>query len=361
MRRLVVTFLIGLMIPVAVQAGPFTVGTRKQVVRLNEKIHGCVLDYTRNHFHNRRIWSEALGSDRDLYVYLPPGYDGVTKYPVMIWMHGFIQDEKDFLDLVPYFDKAIACGQMPPMIIAAPDGSVAGRPSFIHAGGFYINTRAGRFEDYVICDVWNFLNANFPIRPEPEAHILAGASMGGFGAFNLAIKHRDQFKVVVGIMPPLNLRYLDCRGRYMGDFDASCFSLAERYRPHATVGCFFHVVHIHQDRLIDPLFGRNRQEVVRALARENPVEMLDAYGVKPGDLHMFIGYGGKDEFNLDAQAESFLHVARQRGFDPKVVSDPNGRHNSETGLKFMPEFAAWLTPLLKPYAPALTLCEPRLP
>jgi esterase/lipase superfamily enzyme len=343
-------------------AGPLTVCTRRQLVKLNDQIEGCVVDLTWNHaIRSNRFWSEALGQKRDMYVYLPPGYDGTTKYPLMIWLHGMVQDEKDFLTLVPAFDKAIANGQLPPMVIAAPDGSITGRPSFIHAGSFYINSRAGRYEDYVIQDVYPYLMANFAIRPEHEAHVMAGASMGGFASFNLGIKHRDCFKIVVGIMPPLNLRYLDCKGKHMGDFDPNCWSYADRYRPHTTVGCFFHVFHVQEKHLIEPLFRGTRQSIPPQIARENPIEMLDAYGVKPNDLSMFIGYGAKDEFNIDAQVESFVHVARQRGIEPRVVVDPEGRHNSESGVKMMPEFAAWMTPLLSPYAPKLARRAPVIP
>ena len=79
------------------------------------------------------------------------------------------------------------------MIIATPDGSIRGAPSILNPGSFYLNTRAGRFEDYLIEDVWCFLVTNFSIRPERELHILAGASMGGFAAYNLGFKHSEQF------------------------------------------------------------------------------------------------------------------------------------------------------------------------
>src|SRR6202035_2451276 len=106
-----------------------------------------------------------------------------------------------------------------PFIIAAPDGSISGRASVFNGGSFFINSDAGRFEDWVATDVWNFVIQNFPIRPEREAHVIAGASMGGFGACNLGIKYRDRFHIVIGIMPALNLRYVDCHGRYFAPFD----------------------------------------------------------------------------------------------------------------------------------------------
>jgi S-formylglutathione hydrolase FrmB len=342
----------------AVQAGPLTICGKFQIVKLNAKLHGCVLDFTHNHRDDRRFYSQALECKRDMYVYLPPGFDPAQRYPLMIWLHGFLQDEKDFLDLAPLFDCAIADGSLPPMIIACPDGSIRGRPNFIDAGSFYLNSRVGRFEDYLAVDVWDFLVSNFPIRPEAEAHILAGGSMGGYSAYNHAIKYRDRYKVVAGFLPPLNWRYVDCHGRYFSDFDPDCIGWAERYRPHATIGVFFRVIKVQQKHMIDPLYGRNRQAVAQSIAAENPVEMLEIYDVKPKCLNMFIGYGGADEFNIGAQVESFLHFAKKRGIEPEVVYDPHGNHRTATGTKMLPQFAAWIKPLLKSYAPPLKLSEP---
>src|SRR5439155_22470480 len=80
---------------------------------------------------------------------------------------------------------------------------------------------------------------------------------------------------------------------------------------------------------IDPLFGFNNQAVAQ-LSANNPIEHLDRYQVRNGELAMFIGYGGKDEFNIDAQVESFLYVARARGIDVDVRYLPRGRHDTAT-------------------------------
>ena len=41
------------------------------------------------------------------------------------------------------------------------------------------------------------------------------------------------------------------------------------------------------------------------MAENNPIEMLDSYEVRPGELAMFVGYGGHDEFNIDAFLEQY--------------------------------------------------------
>jgi hypothetical protein len=73
---------------------------------------------------------------------------------------------------------------------------------------------------------------------------------------------------------------------------------------------------------------------------------------------MFIGYAGRDEFNIDAQVESFLHVARQRGLEIKVAFDPRGHHTVATGFRLFPEFVRWLGPLLRGYEQSLPASVP---
>ena len=327
------------------------IGTVGRLDRVNRTLAGQVLDFTNNHGCDRRIYSSALGTKRDLYLYLPPGYDGRTAFPAMIWMHGIGQDEKDFLDLIKVFDDGVRAGRMPPFLIAAPDGSIRGHASLINNGSFYVNSEAGRFEDFVIQDVWAFVRRHFAVRPEREAHILAGVSMGGFGAYNLGFKHRHEFGQLVGIMPPLNLRYVDCRGRYFANYDPNCVAYRSELRPREVVGRFYGVVRVQSRQLLGPLLGRRDPRAIEFIAAENPIEMLAAHDVRPGEFGMFIGSGTADEFNSDAQVEHFLDVAYHRGIRPTVVPIPGGRHDRKTGLAMFPALSQWMTEQVGPYAP----------
>lgn len=339
-----------LLLPQIADAGVFRIGVQRRLQQLNAELKGRVVDYTHNHGSDRRICSPALGQKRSMYVYLPPGFDPKQKYPGMIWLHGFGQDEMWFLELTKSIDQEMLAGNFPLMVIVAPDGSVKGKPSLFNTGSFYFNSDAGRFGDYITDDVWNFLVANYPIRPEPEAHVIAGGSMGGFGAYNIAIKHPERFRVVAGIMPPLNLRYENCKGDNLADYNPDCERLIDKMRPYRTVAWYYGVIRISARRLLDPLFNRS-EDATERLAAENPMEMLTAYDVKPGQHRMFIGYVGKDEFNIDAQVESFLNTARKRGLAIAVVKDLTGHHNNQSGLKFLCPLAEWLKLQLAGYPP----------
>jgi hypothetical protein len=75
--------------------------------------------------------------------------------------------------------------------------------------------------------------------------------------------------------------------------------------------------------------------------------------VQPGQLCMYIGYGGKDQFNLDAQVESFLHRATERGLCVEVGYEPRGRHDLRTAVKLLPGILDWLARVLPPGPPPL--------
>jgi S-formylglutathione hydrolase FrmB len=332
------------------------IGWRKDsrdLVVVNKRLAGKVVDYTANHGKDQRMWSRALGQRRDLYVYLPPGFDPNERYPFIIYLHGFGQDEQAFLlDIAPEVDKAITDGKLPPVIVAAPDGSFTGEPCHCAGGSFFLNTQRGNFEDFVVYDVWDFVARRYPLRCERDAHVLLGISMGGFGAFNLGIKHRDGFGVVAGICPPVNLRWIGKDGDYQANFTVNNWGWrTEIDHTREIVGRFLGgTVKIRLRDLLEPVFGLEA-DAINQISQENPIEMIDRYQLSPGELAMFIAYNGKDEYNIDAQVESFVYVARRRGLTVDGVYERNGKHLMPDMVKHLPAVFQWLAPRLAPYSP----------
>jgi S-formylglutathione hydrolase FrmB len=306
------------------------------------RIHGRVIDLTHNHGRDRRIYSPSLGCLRDLYIYLPPDYQPDKPYPIMIVLHGILQDERAFLDwVVRPVDEAIANGCLPPMIIAAPDGSFTGDPSPWDAGSFYINGPRGPFRSWIEDDLWSFLTANFQVRPEPKAHILAGASMGGVGAFGIGFRHPERFGTLIGLMPALNLRWMDTSGNYMADFDPNNWGWRQRSDDPMEVIGKYGPLKIHVKDVLTPVFGRGTASVQLA-SENNPIEMIDRFHIQPGQFDMFVTIAGKDNFNLDAQAESFVYLARHRGLQVDTYYEPKGTHNVATAQRMIPAIIQWL-------------------
>jgi S-formylglutathione hydrolase FrmB len=347
-----------ILLAVALAALPLSfasaIGWRKdsgEINQLNRHLTGKVLDYTANHGRDNRIFSRSMWERRDLYVYLPPNFNAARRYPLIIFLHGFAADEQSFLKVVPVVDAAICKGTFPPVIIAAPDGSVHGEPSLHEPATFFVNSAAGDFENWVLTDVWDFMTSNFPIRPEREAHVLAGVSMGGGAAFDLGMRNRDCIGVVAGIFPPLNLRWLDCDGDYMGKFDPHRWAWRDQItRPHEPIAVFAAgAIKIRLSHLLGATFGTGDDALVE-VAQHNPIELIDRTHLRNGELEMFVAYAGKDEFNIDAQVESFLYLAKHRGLGVYVVYDPLGHHDAITGQKLLPPLLNWLAPRLAPYS-----------
>lgn len=320
---------------------------------VKHRLAGKLVDHTFNHGIDRRIWSPALGQKRDLYVYLPPNYDPNLRYPVILWLHGVFEDERSFVQQKSLrdFDDAMASGRLPPTIIAIPDGSLKSRPTLFYGNPLWLNSQQGKFEDYVIQDVWRFVQKNYPIRPERKAHVIAGISGGGLGSFRLGIKYRSEFAVVAGTHPSLNVRWMDCHGRYFSKFDPECWGWRENVdRGSEPVARFYGVVTIRIRHLVYPIFGKG-PDTVANISRENPIEMIDHYNLREGELAMFVAYGGRDQFNVTAQVDSFRYRAQERGLTVAFGFDPNGRHDWATANRLRPGLIDWMTQQLAPYSP----------
>jgi poly(3-hydroxybutyrate) depolymerase len=340
-------------VPNACAFGPLCKGGDRPVDlrQLNARLAGRVDDYTANHGSDNRIDAPSLGQKRDVYVYVPPGYDPAKRYPLVVWLHGLNQDETSFLEIAPKFDQAMVAGTLPKFVAVAPDGTANNRTGLREPPTLYLNSPLGRFADFVAIDVWNHVVTHYSIRPERQAHVLAGASMGGFGAYNLGIKNKSDFGVIAGVLPPINLRYADCHGRIDTDFDPNCLGWVTDYQPNAVVARFgpCGIIKIRERQLIAPVFGEG-PDVIAKVAAENPAEMLAAYKVKPGELEMFAGYASRDEFNFDAHAESFAFLAQAQGLTVTTVK-VSGKHDKQTGFTLLPAFVDFLRPRLEPYAP----------
>ena len=80
--------------------------------------------------------------------------------------------------------------------------------------------------------------------------------------------------------------------------------------------------------------------------------MRDSFGLREGELAMYVAYGGRDEFNIAAQAESFIYRARcQRGLTVAVGYAPHGHHTRRAAKQLLPGIFDWLAAQLAPCAP----------
>jgi S-formylglutathione hydrolase FrmB len=297
--------------------------------QLNRKLCGRIVDRTHNHGADRRIYSTVLGRPRDLYVYLPPGYSDSTAYPLILFLHGADVDEHDFLDPgdLKELDRMMACGEIQPAVVAAPDGTYEGSNRLTSIHSLWVNGLGGRFEDHVVGEVLPFLQTHYSIRQERGAHALLGVSAGGYGAMTIALKHREKFGAVATLAGPLNLRFDNVHGRYGDDFDPAAYRERTEYDPRMVIGRFYLGLVRHRvSTFLGPVYGPD-PGVIGRVARDNPADLIASTDLRPGELAIYVNYPGRDNYNFDAQAESFAWLAARRGVEVELTREPRGQHN----------------------------------
>jgi hypothetical protein len=320
---------------------------------LNRKLRGRVIDFTQNHGGDRRIYSAVLGRPRDLYVYLPPGYNPRVAYPLILFLHGADIDEHDFLDPgdLKALDWMISEGQIPAVVIAAPDGTYEGKNRVTSTHSLWVNGLGGRFEDHIVTEVVPFVMQTYSIRPEREAHALLGISAGGFGAMAIALRYRNFFGTVATVAGPLNMRYDNCQGRYGDDFNPATYRERTVYDREMLIARFyFGLLGMRVKTYLEPVYGPG-PDMIAKVAHDNPADLLASTDLHNGSLNMYISYPAWDNFNFDAQCQSFVWLASQRGVAVDVVVDPRGRHNLSCIERAEPPAYLWLGRHVLPSAP----------
>lgn len=143
---------------------------------------------------------EGNASDRDLIVYLPPGYadDTTRRYPVVYALHGYSIDNDIWsteIKTPQTIEGAFAVGT-PEMIVVLPDSRT------LHNGSMYSSSvTTGDWEGFIADDVVSYVDTHYRTIPDRASRGLAGHSMGGYGATRIGMKRPDVFGALY-IMSP---------------------------------------------------------------------------------------------------------------------------------------------------------------
>lgn len=153
--------------------------------------------------------SKALGKEMSMMVYLPKGYGGSEKLPVLYLMHGMRDNENSIMPFAAAADKLIDEGKIRPLVIAAPYiensfGSNTGEKlSTFQVPEMGVSLNVGMYEDYIYKDVRDYVKKNFNVINTREGQYISGISMGGYAALHIAFKHPEAFSKVAGHSPAL--------------------------------------------------------------------------------------------------------------------------------------------------------------
>lgn len=133
----------------------------------------------------------------DIWVYLPKAYSATsTPLPVIYYLPGF--GDSTMLGVSIPGDMNTAYTSLQPSIIVV----IHGVNRF--AGSFFVDSAVtGKWSDFILKDVVGYMDSNYRTLPHSRSRGIAGHSMGGFGAMNLAMRHPEVFGSVFSLSPGL--------------------------------------------------------------------------------------------------------------------------------------------------------------
>ncbi len=260
----------------------------------------------RGHVERTKLHSAALGVDKKVVVYLPGSYGANPdrRYPVLIYLHGLGGAETDWVDLGRLDASADALGL--DAIIVMPDGD----------DGFYVDSpvqadydacmrdgtglisrgrpredtcvHTNNYETYIIKDVVPWIDKTYRTKATRESRALAGLSMGGYGAFMLAMRHPDEFAAAASHSGVIALTYAGPHP-YAADHTVLLDDGMVKTPP--------------KDQILAWVFSRFGTDLAFWRDRDPSVLMSK---LAPGTLALYFDCGTEDDFKLDDQAR-YLH------------------------------------------------------
>jgi len=173
------------------------------------------------HFH-----TDALGVDKAVVIYLPRGYDAqpAKRWPVFYYLHGLGGNETNWVKNGKLDAGADQLGLA--AIVVMPDGdddfyvdsharidydqcmkdgSGLFMPDHEPHGTACVRTR--NYETYIAKDLVGWVDAHYRTLARRDARAVAGLSMGGFGAMELALRHQDEFTAAASHSGAIALLY----------------------------------------------------------------------------------------------------------------------------------------------------------
>jgi enterochelin esterase family protein len=140
--------------------------------------------------------SSALGKDRRMHIYTPPGYEaGAEKYPVLYLLHGAGDCDDSWTSVGRanfILDNLIAAGKAKPMIVVMP----AGHTGPFTFGGPGKGLGSARFEDDFLKDILPYVEKHYRVLTSRGDRAIAGLSMGGGQTLSIARERPQDFGYV---------------------------------------------------------------------------------------------------------------------------------------------------------------------
>ncbi|MEP6573269.1 MAG: alpha/beta hydrolase-fold protein [Gemmatimonadota bacterium] len=148
--------------------------------------------------HISRLRSAALGNERTVDVYLPPGYAGdtTTRYAVI-----YANDGQDMpaAGLRETLQQLVDQHRIQPVIVVASHANDRRLQEYGTAGipnAQGLGASAARYEQFLLEELMPFVEGRYRVLAGPEHTAIMGWSLGGLSAFDAAWTHPERFGTV---------------------------------------------------------------------------------------------------------------------------------------------------------------------
>ncbi len=241
-------------------------------------------------------------------VVLPKEYAGSNEsFPVL-----YLNDGQDLerLHMIAVLDALYHQKAIRPFILVAihcgdriQEYGVAAQADYLHRGA-----KAGLYADFVVHELLPYVQKQYRVSTDPNQSVFAGFSLGGLSAFDLVWHRPDLFRKAGVFSGSFWWRQRGLNDGYSDDTDRIMHAQVRKTKPPVGSAFWF------QTGTLDETDDRDHDGIIDSIA---------------------------DTLDLIAEVE-------RRGFrwgrDVQYVEMKDGRHDTETWGRLMPQFLTWAFP-----------------
>ncbi len=285
------------------------------------------------------VASEALGVTKSVVVYLPAGYDAAParRWPVYYFLHGLGGDETNWTKGGELDKVADRLGVQ--AIIVMPDGDNSFYTDAVTPMDYQACLRDGtglfipsqppketcvktpRYETWITKDLVAWTDTTYRTIAKRTSRAIAGLSMGGFGALQLGLRHKDLYAAAVSHSGVDALLY---RGPF--PYEAGKVELIDQIPTEA--GDMF-------VKWLKLLFGSD----IGTWRAHDPATLVA--DLKPGELALYMDCGTEDVFRLNNGMQYLHDLLLAKNIDHTYFMGP-GRHDFSFWTPRLPESLTFL-------------------
>lgn len=141
--------------------------------------------------------STVLGRKVEFTVYLPDDYDRKAgKLPALYLLHGLEGNQNEWLEngTMRIFDALVKKGRVQPRIVIMPS---------FGPQSWWVDGARDRAETALMQELMPYVETKYRLVSSRAGRAVAGWSMGGYGALNLATKYPERFCAAAAVAPEI--------------------------------------------------------------------------------------------------------------------------------------------------------------